>query len=97
MIFIAYILIAIATLVMVYFGHAQGTSQFYMSIFSAAIIFYCIYLDYKKRREKKDAENNKNKEPEKVQTVAKTSNKKNTKNISQIAHRSTKDKNLNNE
>ena len=53
MLFIAYIVIAIAALVMVYFGHLQGTSQFYTSILGATIVLYCVYLDFKKRREKK--------------------------------------------
>lgn len=90
MIVIAYIFILLASLVMVYFGHAQGTSQFYMSIFSAAIIWYCVYLDYKKRQEKKEAEGKKSstKKTEKKTTSS-------AKGISQIAHRSTKDKNLN--
>ena len=60
MLFIAYIVIAIAALVMVYFGHLQGTSQFYTSILGATIVLYCVYLDFKKRREKKAEENKKN-------------------------------------
>ena len=56
MLFIAYIVIAIAALVMVYFGHLQGTSQFYTSILGATIVLYCVYLDFKKRREKKAEE-----------------------------------------
>ena len=42
MLFIAYIVIAIAALVMVYFGHLQGTSQFYTSILGATIVLYCV-------------------------------------------------------
>ena len=65
MLFIAYIVIAIAALVMVYFGHLQGTSQFYTSILGATIVLYCVYLDFKKRREKKAEENKKNSIPAK--------------------------------
>lgn len=84
MIFIAYILIAAAALTMVYFGYQQGTSQFYMSVFSAAIVGYCIYLDFKKRHEKKET-----KKKEKTQKTGSRSN------ISKIAHKSTKDQHLN--
>ena len=48
MIIIAYIVIAIAALVMVYFGHLQGGSQFYTSILGATFVIYCIYLDFRK-------------------------------------------------
>ena len=87
MLFIAYIVIAIAALVMVYFGHLQGTSQFYTSILGATIVLYCVYLDIKKRREKKAEENKKN-----GKSVKKTqhSGKKSNTNISQNARRSTK-------
>lgn len=88
MIFIAYIIIGGAALAMVYFGHLQGQSQFYMSVFSAAFIGYCIYLDYQKRREKKQDEQEKS-------SGRKGSVKgKNSGSISKIAHKSTKDKNL---
>ncbi len=82
MLFIAYIVIAIAALVMVYFGHLQGTSQFYTSILGATIVLYCVYLDFKKRREKKAEENKKNGN----YTVKKTqhSGKKSNTNISQM-------------
>ena len=81
MLFIAYIMIAIAALVMVYFGHLQGTSQFYTSILGATIVLYCVYL------EKKAEENKKN-----GKSVKKTqhSGKKSNTNISQNARRSTK-------
>ena len=59
MIIIAYIVIAIAALVMVYFGHLQGGSQFYTSILGATFVIYCIYLDFRKRFSKKDG-NDKN-------------------------------------
>ena len=87
MLFIAYIVIAIAALVMVYFGHLQGTSQFYTSILGATIVLYWVYLDFKKRREKKAEENKKN-----GKSVKKTqhSGKKSNTNISQNARRSTK-------
>ena len=87
MLFIAYIVIAIAALVMVYFGHLQGTSQFYTSILGATIVLYCVYLDFKKRREKKAEENKKN-----GKSVKKTqhSGKKSKTNINQNARRSTK-------
>ena len=75
MLFIAYIVIAIAALVMVYFGHLQGTSQFYTSILGATIVLYCVYLDFKKRREKKAEENKKNgKSVKKTQHSGKKSN-----------------------
>ena len=54
MIIIAYIVIAIAALVMVYFGHLQGGNQFYTSILGATFVIYCIYLDFRKRFSKKD-------------------------------------------
>lgn len=87
MIFIAYIVIAIAALGMVYFGHLQGGSQFYTSILGATIVIYCIYLDFKKRREKKAEEDKKN-----GKTIKKTqhSGKASSTNISQNARRSTK-------
>ena len=53
MFIIVYILIAACACVMVYFGYQQSTEQFYMCIFSAAIVLYCVYLDFKKRAEKK--------------------------------------------
>ena len=94
MFIIAYILIILASLVMVYFGHAQGTTQFYMSIFSAAIICYCVYLDFKNRRAQKETEQksstgNKNK----TTTISKTK-KASSSNIGKIARQSTKDKDL---
>ncbi|MGN0205590.1 MAG: hypothetical protein ACI4BB_13655 [Coprococcus sp.] len=96
MILIAYILIALASLAMVYFGHAQGTSQFYMSVFSAAIIWYCIYLDYKNRRSKKEAEQNKSAGNRKNTNISSSKSKKggSTANIGKIARKSTKDKDL---
>lgn len=56
MFIIVYILIAAAAGVMVYFGYLQGTSRFYMAIFSAAVVLYCLYLDLKSRIEKKREE-----------------------------------------
>lgn len=56
MFIIMYILITAGACVMVYFGYLQGTSRFYMTLFSAAIVLYCIYLDFKKRMEKKAEE-----------------------------------------
>lgn len=87
MIIIAYIVIAIAALAMVYFGHLQGTSQFYTSILGATVVIYCIYLDFKKRRDKKAEEDKKN-----GHSVKKTqhSGKSSNSNISQNARRSTK-------
>lgn len=95
MIIIAYILIALASLAMVYFGHAQGTYQFYMSVFSAAIIWYCIYLDYKNRRSKKEAEQKKSTGNQKNSKMASSKSKKaSSPNIGKIARQSTKDKDL---
>ena len=56
MFIIMYILIAAGAGVMVYFGYLQGTSRFYMTLFSAAIVLYCLYLDFKTRMEKKAEE-----------------------------------------
>ncbi len=56
MFIIMYILVAAGAGVMVYFGYLQGTSRFYMTLFSAAIVLYCLYLDFKKRMEKKAEE-----------------------------------------
>lgn len=93
MIFIVYIIIIIAALAMVYFGHMQGQSQFYMSVFSAAIIAYCVYLDYQKRQEKKREEKSSN---NKTTSVLSSKSKKNSSvSIHDIAHKSTKDKDLN--
>ena len=75
MLFIAYIVIAIAALVMVYFGHLQGTSQFYTSILGATIVLYCVYLDFKNGKSVKKTQH---------------SGKKSNTNISQNARRSTK-------
>lgn len=88
MIFIAYIVIAIAALAMVYFGHLQGGSQFYTSVLGATIVIYCIYLDFKKRRDKKAEEDKKNGTA--VKKTQQHSGKKNNTNISQNARRSTK-------
>lgn len=87
MIIIAYIVIAIAALVMVYFGHLQGGNQFYTSILGATFVIYCIYLDFRKRFSKK------------VATTTKTANlskrlqhsgKSTNTHISQNARRTTK-------
>lgn len=95
MIFIAYILIILAALAMVYFGHMQGTSQFYMSVFSAAIVCYCVYLDFKKRQEKKAEEQRKStKGSRSTSNTSKSGKTKDTANISKIARQSTKDKDL---
>lgn len=56
MFIIVYILLVAAAGGMVYFGYLQGTSRFYMAVFSAAVILYCIYLDAKGRIEKKREE-----------------------------------------
>ena len=53
MFIIVYIIITAAACGMVYLGYLQGTERFYMTLFSAAVVLYCIYLDFKKRREKK--------------------------------------------
>lgn len=53
MFIIVYILIAVCACVMVYFGYQQSTEQFYICVFSAAVVLYCVYLDFKKRAEKK--------------------------------------------
>ena len=86
MLFIAYIVIAIAALVMVYFGHLQGTSQFYTSILGATIVRYCIYLDFRKRFSKKDGNDKNGKSVKKTQHSGKSTNT----HISQNARRTTK-------
>ena len=86
MIIIAYIVIAIAALVMVYFGHLQGGNQFYTSILGATFVIYCIYLDFRKRFSKKDGNDKNGKSVKKTQHSGKKSNT----NISQNARRSTK-------
>lgn len=78
MFIIMYILIAAAACVMVYFGYLQGTSRFYMTLFSAAIVLYCVYLDFKKRMEKK-AEEERNDQ-------LKNSKKKNKNNMGASVH-----------
>lgn len=94
MFIIAYILIILASLVMVYFGHLQGTTQFYMSIFSAAIICYCVYLDYKNRREKKESGQKKSTGSKSKSATVSKSKKAGSSNIGKIARQSTKDKAL---
>ena len=86
MIIIAYIVIAIAALVMVYFGHLQGGSQFYTSILGATIVIYCIYLDFRKRFSKKDGNDKNGKSVKKTQHSGKSTNT----HISQNARRTTK-------
>lgn len=86
MIIIAYIVIAIAALVMVYFGHLQGGSQFYTSILGATFVIYCIYLDFRKRFSKKDGNDKNGKSVKKTQHSGKSTNT----HISQNAHRTTK-------
>lgn len=86
MIIIAYIVIAIAALVMVYFGHLQGGSQFYTSILGATFVIYCIYLDFRKRFSKKDGNDKNGKSVKKTQHSGKSTNT----HISQNACRTTK-------
>ena len=86
MIIIAYIVIAIAALVMVYFGHLQGDSQFYTSILGATFVIYCIYLDFRKRFSKKDGNDKNGKSVKKTQHSGKSTNT----HISQNARRTTK-------
>ena len=86
MIIIAYIVIAIAALVMVYFGHLQGGSQFYTSILGATFVIYCIYLDFRKRFSKKDGNDKNGKSVKKTQYSGKSTNT----HISQNARRTTK-------
>ena len=86
MIIIAYIVIAIAALVMVYFGHLQGGSQFYPSILGATFVIYCIYLDFRKRFSKKDGNDKNGKSVKKTQHSGKSTNT----HISQNARRTTK-------
>ncbi len=76
MFIIVYILIAACACVMVYFGYQQSTEQFYMCIFSAAIVLYCVYLDFKKRAEKK-------KEKEKAAQMKGNKKNKNSKTVSE--------------
>ena len=78
MFIIIYILIAAGAGVMVYFGYLQGTSRFYMTLFSAAVVLYCIYLDYKNRMEK-NAEEEKN-------ARLKNAKKKNKNNMDVSGH-----------
>lgn len=94
MIIIAYILIILASLAMIYFGRIQGTSQFYMSVFSAAIIWYCVYLDYKNRRAKKEGGQKKSAGSRTKTSTASKSKKASSSNIGKIARQSTKDKDL---
>lgn len=86
MIIIAYIVIAIAALVMVYFGHLQGGNQFYTSILGATFVIYCIYLDFRKRFSKKDGNDKNGKFVKKTQHSGKSTNT----HISQNARRTTK-------
>ena len=86
MIIIAYIVIAIAALVMVYFGHLQGGSQFYTSILGATFVIYCIYLDLRKRFSNKDGNDKNGKSVKKTQHSGKSTNT----HISQNARRTTK-------
>ncbi len=86
MFIIAYILVGAASLVMVYFGSLQGQSTFYMTVFSAAIIWYCLYLDWKKRQAKKE-ENDPSKGYKKGQTFSNSKKDKDKKNIGQNAHK----------
>ena len=86
MIIIAYIVIAIAALVMVYFGHLQGGNQFYTSILGATFVIYCIYLDFRKRFSKKDGNDKNGKSVKKTQHSDKSTNT----HISQNARRITK-------
>ena len=86
MIIIAYIAIAIAALVMVYFGHLQGGSQFYTSILGATFVIYCIYLDFRKRFSKKYGNDKNGKSVKKTQHSGKSTNT----HISQNARRTTK-------
>lgn len=86
MIIIAYIVIAIAALVMVYFGHLQGGSQFYTSILGATFVIYCIYLDFRKRFSKKDGNDKNGKSVKKTQHSGKSTNT----HISQNARCTTK-------
>ena len=86
MIIIAYIVIAIAALVMVYFGHLQGGSQFYTSILGATFVIDCIYLDFRKRFSKKDGNDKNGKSVKKTQHSGKSTNT----HISQNARRTTK-------
>ena len=90
LIYLVYVLVGIASVAMCYIGYLQSTTQFYLCVFSAAIIMYCVYLDYKKRKEKKEREaaaNGQNPDGSK-KTVYTTSKKKNaTTGISQAAHK----------
>ena len=86
MIIIAYIVLAIAALVMVYFDHLQGGSQFYTSILGATFVIYCIYLDFRKRFSKKDGNDKNGKSVKKTQHSGKSTNT----HISQNARRTTK-------
>ena len=62
MLFVAYIVIAIAARVMsLFLVQLQGTSRFYTSILGATIVLYCVPTTiFKKRSEKKAEENKKN-------------------------------------
>ena len=109
MFIIMYILIAAGAGVMVYFGYLQGTSRFYMTLFSAAIVLYCLYLDFKKRMEKKErnaqiksgkkkSKNNMNasghgKRQPKLTSASKIKGGQSI-SIRDAAHKATKDKNI---
>lgn len=87
MFIIMYIIIIVAACGMVYLGYLQGTERFYMALFSAAVVLYCIYLDFKNRREKKSEEK------EKLTRVSKVKGDKNL-SIRNAAHKSTKNKDI---
>ena len=92
MFIIVYIIITAAACGMVYLGYLQGTERFYMTLFSAAVVLYCIYLDFKKRREKK-AEDQKTEPKEKLTRASKVKGDKNP-SIRDAAHKSTKRKDV---
>lgn len=83
MFIIAYILITICACVMVYFGYQQGMERFYMCLFSAAVVLYCLYLDFKKRVEKK-------KEKEKAAQMKGNKKNKNSKTVSESGKKQSK-------
>ncbi len=83
MFIIMYILVTACACMMVYFGYLQGTERFYMCLFSAAIVMYCLYLDFKKRVEKK-------KEKEKAAQMKGGKKNKNSKTVSEGGKKQTK-------
>lgn len=96
MFIIIYVIIGAAACGMVYLGYLQGTSRFYMAIFSAAVVLYCIYLDFKSRREKKKEEKTTSASGKKQPKLTSASKVKGGEKVGirNAAHKSTKDRDI---